>query len=69
MKPVSSKQYAARGGCSCPACGSQDVEGFSIEVDHGGAYQECHCHDCDARWNDQYRLKGYSALRVPEKKP
>lgn len=50
------KKYVAQGGVRCPVCNSENIEGSSIEVDAGGAYQEMTCTDCGEEWQDVYRL-------------
>lgn len=60
------REYAARGGVVCPACGGSDVSGDSVEIDAGGASQSVSCDDCDATWVDVYKLTGYTDLEVPE---
>lgn len=60
-KPVTQDVFLAN-PCKCPACGSDQVEGGSIEVNAGGAYQAVSCKDCQATWNEVYKLVGYSEL-------
>ena len=50
------KKYVAEGGIKCPVCGFEEIEGGSIEVDSGGAYQEMSCPNCYEEWQDVYRL-------------
>ena len=40
----------------CPFCKSSDIEGGSVDVDAGGAWQEVGCNACGKSWNDFYRL-------------
>lgn len=41
----------------CPACGAEDsIEGDSVTIDCGKAYQTCTCLDCGAEWEDVYTL-------------
>lgn len=50
------KNYINGGNCSCPFCGSSDIEGGHIEVDCNEAYQPIYCSSCEKAWNDIYRL-------------
>jgi len=50
------KQYVQAGGVKCPFCGSEDVEGGSMDVDTGYVSQEVTCLECDSTWNDLYKL-------------
>jgi len=63
MKTLSPQEYADLHGLHCPVCMNQyTVEGSSIEVNKGGAYQNCSCTNCDAEWTDVYQLVGYDNL-------
>lgn len=62
--PLSDEDYVAAGGGKCPACGSREIEGGSIEVDSTIAWQSVRCNDCGAGWNDTYALTGYSDLSL-----
>lgn len=55
-------EYADRGGCVCPRCGSSDLSGQFISIDEGGAHQPMHCDACGANWVDTYTLSGYVNL-------
>lgn len=48
--------YIESGGITCPACGSADITGGSVEIDAGGASQSCSCSTCDCEWTDRYTL-------------
>ena len=48
-------EYVKEGGGFCPYCGSQDIEGGSLDFD-GGVYQKMGCNECDETWVDAYRL-------------
>jgi len=52
------KAYLEGGGGRCPACGSEDITGGSVEIEGGHAHQEVDCVDCDATWRDVYTLSG-----------
>lgn len=58
---LSDAEYVEKGGCTCPFCGSDDIEGGSTNVDAGYATQEVSCNECDRSWEDQYNLTGYIA--------
>ena len=51
--------YVKNHGTTCPFCGSDDLEGGSVEIDNGGAYQGVRCLCCDEDWTDTYALTGY----------
>lgn len=57
-------QYVARKGNVCPACGSSNLWGHSVDVDGATASQPVECLDCDANWNDAYVLTGYTDLQA-----
>lgn len=50
------RDYIAEGGGYCPFCKSENFEGGSIEIIENGAFQECTCLDCNAKWVDKYLL-------------
>jgi hypothetical protein len=52
------KQYLATRGVKCLFCLSSDIEGGSVEIDNGGAYQPINCLACDETWTDSYKLTG-----------
>jgi len=51
-------QYVRNGGVGCPFCGSDNLDGGSVEIDAGGASQFLACLDCGQSWDDQYALCG-----------
>jgi len=51
-------KYINQDGVNCPYCGSRDIEGQSIEVDAGGAFQDISCLRCNREWTDCYKLDG-----------
>lgn len=65
MIKMSKKEYAENGGINCPCC-EGDVEGSGVEVEAGMAYQEMNCTECDATWNDVYKLISYEELNENE---
>lgn len=53
------KEYVELDGTRCPACNSTQLEGGSIDVDQGYAWQEIYCHDCHLEYQDVYELRSY----------
>jgi len=53
---IDEKKYIRAGGTKCPFCGSDEIEGSSVEVDSSSAWQEVGCNNCDSEWNDIYKL-------------
>ena len=51
-------KYIRSGGVKCPYCGSEEIEGGSIEIDEGRAVQSITCLNCDKFWDDIYSLSG-----------
>lgn len=58
--------YAAEGGGRCPVCQSENLSGTEVEIEGHLAFQEVMCLDCNAGWNDVYKLDSYSALEEAE---
>ncbi len=56
MKTERAKQYLEQHGLACPFCGSQDIEGGSMDFEAGEIAQRISCHECDERWTDVYKL-------------
>ena len=52
------QQYVEQGGVNCPCCGSDQLDGGSVEIDGAFARQEVRCLDCRQDWTDEYRLVG-----------
>jgi len=50
------RKYLSIGGVLCPYCGSDDIQGESMEINEGEAAQEVNCNDCDGQWYDIYAL-------------
>lgn len=57
-------RYIEQGGVSCPNCQSQDIEGRSIEISAGCAWQPISCNNCPAVWNDVYKLDTVEGFEV-----
>ena len=62
MTVLTEKEYVEMKGTKCPACGSIELEGRSINIDGGTATQGMSCLDCCATWEDVYKLSGYDLL-------
>ena len=56
----SPRAYAKEGGKECPMCLCIEIEGDSVEIEAGGAYQRITCNECGWAWVDAYELTGYS---------
>ena len=56
---ISSDEYAAKGGCICPFCKSDNIEGGSPVMNEYGMTVSVDCHDCGETWTDEYGLIGY----------
>ncbi|PTC00390.1 hypothetical protein C9975_07805 [Thalassospira xiamenensis] len=53
--------YVACGGSRCPYCLGDMIDGDSITVDGGQAFQPVSCTDCLAEWTDVYSLSKFEA--------
>lgn len=56
------KDYLEGRGGRCPFCGSDSIDGGSLDVDGPEAYQEVSCNDCPGRWRDIYTLTNVVSL-------
>ena len=62
--PVGSKiitreeKYLETAGNCCPNCGGDDFECGDMESDGLEAWRPITCNDCDASWEDSYRMTG-----------
>jgi len=50
------KDYIRNGGQMCPFCSGGSLQGGSIHVDDGRAFQQVSCLECERIWQDVYRL-------------
>lgn len=57
--PMTNEEYVQHSGVRCPYCGSPDLDGGSVTVDAGAAWQGISCNGCGESWQDQYKLVGY----------
>lgn len=60
--------YVKNKGMKCPFCGKSSIEGSSIEIDGGIAWQDVYCTDCEAEWTDLYTLTGIQIRNHGNKK-
>lgn len=59
MKTLTNEQaqnYLKNRGSSCPFCGSDQIQGDSVEVHDGRVYQSVQCLKCGEGWHDGYTL-------------
>jgi transcription elongation factor Elf1 len=52
------RKYVREGWGHCPYCGSDEVEGDSLDAEGNHVYQVCTCCKCEAAWTDEYTLTG-----------
>jgi transcription elongation factor Elf1 len=62
--PLTNEQYLAGDANVCPFCGSLDIRGDEIEIAGKTAIQEVSCNECDAQWDDHYRLDHYEPRAI-----
>jgi len=64
IKPATSEDYVADKGQRCPFCGSASVN-FDDEWCLNGCVtsQGCDCIDCEATWDEEYTLTGFTPTR------
>jgi hypothetical protein len=58
-EPMTQEAYRATGGGQCPVCQSTHIAYNSFDTESGLVSQRCVCQDCEAAWDDMYRLAGY----------
>lgn len=49
--------------CRCMDCGSEWIEGDSVRVHDGMAFQDMRCNECDLLWVDEYALCDVAYVR------
>ena len=60
---LTEKEYVNSFGLVCPNCQSGAIESInSVTIHMGCATQPYMCNVCNATWDDQYTLDGYSNL-------
>ena len=62
--PISQAEYKVDE--RCPMCEDTDVEGGSVDINNGHAFQNITCLSCGASWTDEYKLHRYSNLHDDE---
>lgn len=65
-KWMSQRAYVKAEGGVCPACGSDQIEGESVDIEAGGASQGMRCTECGAFWIDCYELTEYVKTGEPD---
>ena len=64
---IDKDSYIKGKGLSCLFCGTESVQGGFIQVDAGKAFQEMGCLECEASWQDVYRLVDIIPEETPNK--
>lgn len=58
-KPISEevrKKYVEESGGYCPHCKTSNINGGSMDYEHGAIYQKMLCNECGEDWVDAYHL-------------
>ncbi len=64
VAPATQEDYVADMGQNCPFCGTTSIEFDDLWCLSGSVVtQECICNDCDATWDEEYTLSGYTPIR------
>lgn len=50
----------------CPVCNSGELEGGSYQGDGNHIFQNIHCLNCGALWDDVYTLTGIDDVKTKE---
>lgn len=61
---LTEEEYVRKSGLICPVCLSDQIEGSTIEIDDGYAWQNVNCTDCKSTWKDTYTLHDYDNLEI-----
>ena len=60
-------EYLKAGGTFCPFCTRGDgIEGGSVEVVAGRAFQPVYCSHCSGAWHDEYDLVNAKTVEEPD---
>ncbi len=51
----------------CPFCGYMDIESTDTDLEPPVVYQDMKCLQCDARWQDTYRMVSVRVTQPPQK--
>ena len=65
LTPTQVAAYLESGGNACPLCFSKNIEGGYLETDANIAWCNCTCNDCDAVFEDQYKLANVTLKEPP----
>ena len=60
IEQMSDEEYVNEGGCKCPYCHSEEVEGGGFNADFGGAWRQCTGEACGKEWTETFNLVGYT---------
>lgn len=61
MPNLTEQEYIQKLGQVCPVCQAYDIRtDGEASFDDDYAWQSITCEDCNARWDDMYKLVGYS---------
>lgn len=66
MTPVNVKRHIDTGAVTCLVCKSDNIEGGMVEINECSAYQRVRCLDCDASWDEGYKMDVVLNLEIPE---
>ena len=55
LSPEQKRAYLAGGGCVCPFCEGDSLEGGFVEVTQHGAEQPITCLNCGMQWHDVHQ--------------
>lgn len=50
------EDYIKNGYSKCPKCKSYDIEGGVVDIHGNVALQSVSCNECEAEWEDTYKL-------------
>ena len=53
----------------CPLCGSEGIEGDSVQIEGTEAWQEMSCQRCDGSWTEVYEAKGRIEILSTRRRP
>lgn len=59
--------FVKHGGARCPVCGSDDVEGDTVQADGANAWDESRCNHCGSTWNTGYTVNCYFDVQPGER--
>ena len=58
------RDYIESHGLLCPFCKTDRIEGYSVTISEGRAFQDVSC-ECGAEWTDRYDLKKMQDIKEP----